>query len=59
MKETFLKEILRARVIIEAKHHHSVGKESFCNAGDPGLIPRLGRSPRRRFLEWLPLWLSW
>ena len=22
----------------------SVGKESICNAGDPGLIPRLGRS---------------
>ena len=21
------------------------GKESACNAGDPGLIPRLGRSP--------------
>ena len=23
----------------------SGGKESACNAGDPGLIPRLGRSP--------------
>ena len=23
----------------------SVGKESTCNAGDPGLIPGLGRSP--------------
>ena len=23
----------------------SVGKESTCNAGDPGSIPRLGRSP--------------
>ena len=23
----------------------SVGKESACNAGDPGLIPRLERSP--------------
>ena len=23
----------------------SDGKESACNAGDPGLIPRLGRSP--------------
>ena len=22
-----------------------VGKESFCNAGDPGLIPGLGRPP--------------
>ena len=26
--------------------HSSVGKESACNAGDPGLIPGLGRSPR-------------
>ena len=23
----------------------SVGKESTCNAGDPGLIPGLGRAP--------------
>ena len=23
----------------------STGKESACNAGDPGLIPGLGRSP--------------
>ena len=23
----------------------SVGKESTCNAGDPGLIPGLGKSP--------------
>ena len=27
------------------------GKESACNAGDPGLIPGLGRSPGE---EWLP-----
>ena len=26
--------------------HGSDSKESACNAGDPGLIPRLGRSPR-------------
>ena len=26
----------------------SVGKESACNAGDPGSIPRLGRSPGER-----------
>ena len=26
----------------------SVGKESTCNAGDPGLIPGSGRSPWRR-----------
>ena len=25
--------------------HSSVGKESACNAGDPGLIPGLGRPP--------------
>ena len=25
--------------------HSSVGKESVCNAGDPGSIPRSGRSP--------------
>ena len=25
---------------------HSDGKESACNAGDPSLIPGLGRSPR-------------
>ena len=25
--------------------HSSGGKESACNAGDPGLIPGLGRSP--------------
>ena len=26
----------------------SVGKESACNAGDPGSIPGLGRSPGER-----------
>ena len=26
--------------------HSSVGKESACNAGDPGSIPGSGRSPR-------------
>ena len=35
---------------MQIKHHimgfpdSSVGKESACNAGDPGLIPELGRS---------------
>ena len=28
------------------------GKESACNAGDPGSIPGMGRFPWRR--EWLP-----
>ena len=27
-------------------HGDSDGKESACNAGDPGLIPESGRSPR-------------
>jgi len=26
----------------------SVGKESACNAGDPGSVPELGRSPGER-----------
>ena len=29
---------------LEGFPHSSVGKESPCNAGDPGLIPGLGRS---------------
>ena len=29
----------------ESFPHSSVGKASACNAGDLGLIPRLGRSP--------------
>ena len=34
-------------VFIDYKFPHNlVGKESACNAGDPGLIPGLGRSPR-------------
>ena len=42
----------------------SVGKESACNAGDSGSIPRSGRSTGEgigyplQFLG-LPLWLSW
>ena len=28
--------------------HRSVTKESACNAGDPGSIPGLGRSPGER-----------
>ena len=35
---------------------HSDGKESACNAGDPGLIPRLGRSPGEE--NGYPLWYS-
>ena len=35
----------------------SVGKESACNAGDPGSIPRLGRSTGER--RGYPLQYSW
>ena len=35
----------------------SVGKESACNAGDPGLIPRLGR-PAGEGIGY-PLQCSW
>ena len=39
-------------------------KESACNAGDPGSIPGLGRSPGEGLsyppsILGLPLWLSW
>ena len=37
--------------------HSSVGKESACNAGDPGSILRLGRSAREGI--GYPLWDSW
>ena len=42
----------------------SVGKESACNAGDPGLIPGSGISAGEGIgypfqYSWLPLWLSW
>ena len=41
----------------------SVGKESACNAGDPGSIPGSGRVPGEGIgyplqYSWLPLWLS-
>ena len=32
--------------MMEGFPDNSVGKESACNAGDPGLIPGLGRSAR-------------
>ena len=37
--------------------HSSVGKESACNAGDPGLIPGLGRSAGEG--RGYPLQYSW
>ena len=35
----------------------SIGKESTCNAGDPGLIPGSGRSPEEGI--GYPLQYSW
>ena len=37
--------------------HSSVGKESACNAGDPGLIPGSGRSPGEGIVY--PVQYSW
>ena len=39
------------------------GKESACNAGDPGSVPGSGKSPGEGIgyplqCSWLPLWLS-
>ena len=44
-------------------HDNSVGKESTCNAGDPGSIPQLGRSAGEGIgyplqYSWASLWLS-
>ena len=44
----FLKQNLKNRRGIWTRRglpHGSVGKEPSCNAGDPGSIPGLGRSP--------------
>ena len=43
--------------IVKGFSHSSVGKESACNAGDPGSIPGLGRSPGERIHY--PLQYSW
>ena len=44
--------------------HNSVGKESACNAEDPGLIPGSGKAAGEGIgyhssIFGLPLWLSW
>ena len=36
----------------------SVGKESACNTGDPGLIPESGRSTRERIGYPIPVFLG-
>ena len=39
---------------------NSAGEESVCNAGDPGLIPRSGRSPGEGIgYPLLYSWASW
>ena len=42
--------VLQCSAFFMVKHfpHSSVGKQSACNAGDPGSIPRLGRSAGER-----------
>ena len=44
-------------LITEGFPDSSVGKESTCNAGDPGLIPGLGRPPGEG--KGYPLQYSW
>ena len=52
-----IKYIIRASLRV-------ISKESSCNAGDPGLIPGLGRSAGEAIglptpVSGLPWWLSW
>ena len=37
--------VLQADIVTDSFPGGSRGKESACNAGDPGLIRKLGRSP--------------
>ena len=58
------KEIIKVFDWIRAFSHSSVGKESVCNAADPGSIPGLGRSTGEGVgyplqYSWASLWLSW
>ena len=51
-------------VLVDGFPDSSVGKESTCNAGDPGLIPGLGRSAGEGIgyplqYSWASLWLNW
>ena len=51
-------------VVISGFPGSSDGKESACNAGDPGLIPELGRSPEKEMatqsstLAWKIPWVE-
>ena len=52
-----MKEIRVCLPIVEGLRDSSVGKESVCNAGDPGWIPEWGRSTGERI--GYPLQCSW
>ena len=51
-------------VLLAYVPNSSVGKESACNVGDPGSIPRSGRSAEKEIgythssILGLPLWIS-
>ena len=47
-KDTIFKFFFFIYKSFEGFHGGSVGKQSACNAGDPGLIPGLGKSPGER-----------
>ena len=51
------KHLIISFVIIQGLPYSSVGKESACNAGDPGLIPGSGRAVREGI--GYPLQYSW
>ena len=49
--------VLQHLGFLEGFSGSSAGKESTCNAGDPGLIPGSGSSPGEGIVY--PLWYSW
>ena len=55
--QELIKEIRVCLPIVEGLRDRSVGKESVCNAGDPGWIPEWGRSTGERI--GYPLQCSW
>ena len=46
MIQTVSKYLMSTLHLLRSFPGGSAGKESVCNAGDPTLIPELGRSPR-------------
>ena len=57
MNEVFISIFVHVFSVYMGFPHSSVGKESTCNAGDPGSIPGLGRSPGEGI--GYPLQYSW